>query len=635
MSEASWIVGGLQARGSSPPRVDSNPGRGSAVQQGAVPCRGGAMGGNRMKRRSLVLLVALAGLAGTARPAAAAITAFTNVRLVPMTAERVIPGQSVIVVDGKIARVGPMREVRVPPGAVVIDGGGRYLMPGLADMHTHFNDAMFEHPFCNLFLANGVTTVRDLAQGSPPTILRLRRDIEASRRLGPNILVAYTIWGNEPDIAGLVASQRPLGYDCLKVNSWFTPAGFDTVMRAAQALRWYVLGHIPTLVRLDGVLAAGVPELSHIEELIIFELLDIDWSAVTDNDSFESQLLASLREATRPFVNASAAEIRAAYRDRVARVARKLRGRDITLTTTLIIHEDILNKLVDPDRIRAAPHAAYVAPTFWRDLAAGTDKHQQMVVKGEERAWFTVYELQRMLCEELRKNNVRLVLGTDTGPTYLSLAPGFAVHDELRTLVDCGFSPYAALVSATRTAAEVAARMTGRNDFGTIETGKRADLILLDRNPLESVANLRSPVGVMVRGRWLPADTLAALLAVRTRKIGAVLDAAYAEGGCDGLLARYREITDGNLRNAYYYSAGTLIQAGYKLLANDRVDDALRVFHLETEEYPEDWNAFDSYGEALLKVGLKGPAIENYERARALDPGQESPRKALLQLRQE
>lgn len=583
--------------------------------------------------RSAIILSCSLLLLASGVAAADDVVVFRNVNLVPMTADKVISDQTVIVLGGKIADIGPVRKLAIPANATVIDGTGKYLMPGLADMHTHINDVMFEYPFFNLFLANGVTTIRDLAQGSPPMVLHYRDEIESGNRLGPNILAAYTIWGREKDITGLIRGQRPLGYDCLKVNSYFSQAAFDTVMRETRKLRWYTLGHIPEMVRLDGVLAGGMNELSHIEELMIFEMLGIDWSKVTDNESFETQFMEAFHAACARYRDASAEEIRAAFDDKVKATVRKFKGKDITLTTTVFIHEDIMNKLVDIERIKAAPYARYIAPRFWKDVAAGTDKHQQMIVKGNERAWFFIYELQNMLLRELKRAGVPLVLGTDTGPTFLSLVPGFAVHDELRLLAENGFTPYEALSLATRRAGEVAGRMTGRNDFGTIEKGKRADLALLERNPLESVDNARDPLGVMAGGRWLPRDTLKMLLTIKHKPILDMLKASYAEGGIEAAMEEYRKLTEGNLHNEHLYHPGTLVRVGYLLLEDGKTDEALRVFRLNKEQYPADWNAWDSYGEACAKAGMREEAIRSYERALEIDPAQENPRKMLRELR--
>jgi imidazolonepropionase-like amidohydrolase len=108
-----------------------------------------------------------------------------------------------------------------------------------------------------------------------------------------------------------------------------------------------------------------------------------------------------------------------------------------------------------------------------------------------------------------------LVLGTDVGRSYLSLVPGFAVHDELERLVECGLSPFETLRTCTVKAAEVARRMTGKGNFGTVAPGQRADLLLVEGNPLEDLSVLRHPAGVMAAGRWLPRSRLDGLLAIR------------------------------------------------------------------------------------------------------------------------
>jgi tetratricopeptide (TPR) repeat protein len=111
-----------------------------------------------------------------------------------------------------------------------------------------------------------------------------------------------------------------------------------------------------------------------------------------------------------------------------------------------------------------------------------------------------------------------------------------------------------------------------------------------------------------------------------------LLREAYSQGGIEAAMNRYDQIASSNRHNEYYYSAGTLNQIGYDLLSADRIEDALRVFQLNAKEYPEDWNSFDSYGDALMTAGRKDMAIGQFERARALDPSQEHPRSMLRDL---
>lgn len=331
-------------------------------------------------------------------------------------------------------------------------------------------------------------------------------------------------------------------------------------------------------------------------------------------------MLSAARQTLLSYVGLPIADLREAVAGTVNEIIREVRGKDITFTTTLITDQDTVDKLLHRQKILSSRHAPYVSPRFWENLDAGSDKHQKMLPQ-EEWGGFAVFsDLGKILAGEMKRNGINLVLGTDVGPTYLSLAPGFAVHDELEILTESGFTPYEALLTATRNASEVAARMTGRNEFGTIEVGKRADLVLVSCNPLADLSCAREPLGVMVAGRWLPADTLAALLRVETERIDGRLDAAYEAGGIEAAVSEYEAIKRDNFYNKYYVSEAALNRAGYQLLSVGAIDDAIRVFELNVAEYPEGPNTYDSLGEGYMTKGNTQRAIELYRKSLALNP---------------
>lgn len=182
-------------------------------------------------------------------------------------------------------------------------------------------------------------------------------------------------------------------------------------------------------------------------------------------------------------------------------VARKVQSAHVPVCTTLFLDEVIVEKLFEPDRFLSKPENRYLPRKYLTAFRQGREKHQVQFRGGEAFSRFK-RRVDIMLLRYLKEAGVLLVLGTDAGTGWMGLVPGFSIHEELRILTENGFTPYEAIKTGTVNAAIVAEKMNGDGDFGTVEVGKRADLILLKGNPLEDIANIKNILGVMASGRW-------------------------------------------------------------------------------------------------------------------------------------
>jgi imidazolonepropionase-like amidohydrolase len=436
-----------------------------------------------------------------------------------MTEEVVLRDQTVLVRGKQIAAVGSSDRIAVPADARIIDGTGGFLMPGLADMHIHLRGhweggGWPVSPF-HLYLANGVTTIRCFGPGgkSGTYALRWRQEIDSGKRIGPQIYTCGPIlYGPVDHPERVVIRQKYQGFDFIKIYSYVTPAEYREAMAAAQKLGIYTAGHIPFQVGLEGVLAAKMDEIAHVEELL-WELVEFNRNEDLSGAAWMPYVTTTAFDQYRPWLGLDRAELENRLGPSIRRTVARLENSRVPVCTTLFLDEVIIEKLHHPRAFLKKPHNRYLPKWYLDRFRQGKEKHQLQFAGGEEFAPWK-YHIDRLFLKQLKQSRVPLLLATDAGTGGMGLVPGFSIHDELRILVENGFTPYEAIATGTKNISPVIRKMTGQGNLGTIALGNRADLLLVDRNPLEDVANIRNPRGVMAGGRWYAARTLQKMTAI-------------------------------------------------------------------------------------------------------------------------
>jgi len=413
--------------------------------------------------RSAVLAVTFC--ISVAAPAGAAdIIAIVGVDVAPMDEARLLRNHTVIIEGDRIIAVGPRDETPAPDGADVIDGEGRYLIPGLAEMHGHLpsgganaEDTLF------LYVAGGVTLVRGM-QGNDAQFA-LRERINAGEITGPTLyLAAPSINGGNTkspaEAREKVRSYKDAGWDLLKTHEGLSRETFDAMADEANTVGIEFAGHVADDVGLARALESGQRTIEHLDNYLAF--MGAQDQPVTD------AMLARAVEATK---EAGAGVV-----------------------ATLALWETFLGEPEDP---AAMPELRY-APSQTR--AAWASRLASMRASGAaEGGAAQVIENRRKTMKALSDGGVEILLGSDAPQLYS--VPGFSIHREMGAMAKAGMTPYEILRSGT---AAVGAYYADKDVSGVIAPGGRADLLLLNANPLEDIANAALIEGVTLRGEWLP-----------------------------------------------------------------------------------------------------------------------------------
>ncbi|MCY3783992.1 MAG: amidohydrolase family protein [Chloroflexi bacterium] len=439
--------------------------------------------------------------------------AFVQVQVVPMDVDALLSDQTVVTANGRIVAMGPSSAITLPAHVRQIDGRGRYLMPGLADMHVHLAGpfgaygirdplnpetiAMAEDDLL-LYAANGVTTIRNMF--GIPFHAGLKRRIVDEDLLAPTLYtsgprIATGSWHPSlvlatPEEADReVRAQRLAGYDFVKVGSESPVEIYDAIMNTAAEIGIPVIGHVNWRVGVAGVIAAGQSSIEHLDGYLY---------AARANER-------ATIGADRPCLWADRADT-AKIDGLVAQTAAAGAWNCPTLSTN---NRPLAQS--DVDAFARRFEVSLVPPdtrSAWAHLTGSIpDRNPQ-----QERC----YALHQSIVRALSDADAPLLVGTD-GWGYFMI-PGFAIHEELWSFVDAGLTPFQALRAATSESGRYLREALGIDEVvGVVRLGAQADLLLLNSNPLIDVANVADRAGVMLRGRWVPeteiADRLDALAA--------------------------------------------------------------------------------------------------------------------------
>jgi hypothetical protein len=444
--------------------------------------------------------------------------AISHTTVIDVVSGRRLSDRTVIVRDGRIISVGA---AAAPSGAQIVDGRGKFLIPGLWDMHTHLgNDGVATNIYFPLQIANGVTGIREMTSDcsarpgceramTVDTVRAWQRGIAAGRIVGPRIITSSPMldgptptWAyavpltNAADGRAAVHTFQARGVDFLKIYSLMPRDAFFALAAEARQAHIPFAGHVPIDVSALEASNAGMASMEHghgLQEACSSR----DSTLRAEQRRLIDQLIAAkehnllvepiyVEQAERAFGTYDEARCRALY-------AAFVRNHTAQTPTLALLdswaHEHDPRRLRDP-RYRYIPELIRNAWEAFAD-APQADVPNSRAIRSERLQWI------QGAIGEMQRAGVTILAGTEEGGASF-IYPGFAIHDELQLLVGSGLTPLQALQAATINPARF---LHATDSLGSVAAGKRADLVLLDADPLLDIANTKSIRAVIADGR--------------------------------------------------------------------------------------------------------------------------------------
>ncbi|MGA2904230.1 MAG: amidohydrolase family protein, partial [Candidatus Korobacteraceae bacterium] len=400
--------------------------------------------------------------------------AFVGATVIDGTGKPPIPNATVVTRDGKIVAVGPSSEVKAPAGAQRIDVAGKYIIPGLWDMHAHYEQVEWGP----IYLAAGVTTVRDVGN-EYDFITQVRDAVNSGKALGPHMLLAGIVDGDSPYAIGITRVNSPAdaemwvtryhdsGFQQIKIYSSVKPDNVQAICADAHKLGMSVTGHIPNGMNAYKGVDDGMDMINHIIYIANL-LLPKDFDPKKVNGLERLKVFASID------VNSEAGKQAVAF----------FAQHQTVIDPTMALFELTLRPASEP-ATDVEPGIARVAPELREQLVSG-GLPPEAAPYAEK-----IKQNDLTIIGALHRAGVPIVAGTD------QTVPGFSVYREIELYAQAGFTPMEALQAATIVPARA---MKVDASSGSVEVGKRADLDVLDANPLDNIRNIRSVSAVVANG---------------------------------------------------------------------------------------------------------------------------------------